>query len=194
MKKVGLPDFRWQQLRIAALVLVLAGLYLLARHSGVLEDVDPGRIREIVLQWGLYGVLLYIALFTVGLFLYVPGTLFIIAAGLAYGKLWGIPVALLGANVAINVSFLTVRFIGGTPFEQHSHPFLEKRLRSLHASPVINIAIMRLFLSTASWLNYLLALSAVKPQQHLLGSLLGTIIPVTVMVYFTDCLMLKIFQ
>ena len=113
---------------------------------------------------------------------------------LAYGKLWGVPIALLGVNIAINVSFLTVRLIGGTPFEQHSHPFVGKLLKGLHASPITNIAIMRLVFWTAPGLNYLLALSAVKPQQHFLGSLLGTIIPVTGMVYFTDWLMLKIFQ
>jgi hypothetical protein len=69
-----------------------------------------------------------------------------------------------------------------------------KLLKGLHASPITNIAIMRLVLWTAPGLNYLLALSAVKPQQHFLGSLLGTIIPVTGMVYLTDWLMLKIFQ
>ena len=189
-----MPAFKWQRLRLPALVVVLAGLYVLARQSGLLEDVDPHRIRAIVEQWGLYGVILYVVLFSVGLFLYVPGTLFIIAAGLAYGKLWGVPIALLGVNIAINVSYLTVRLIGGTPFGQHSHPFVGKLLKGLHASPVTNIAIMRLVFWTAPGLNYLLALSAVKPQQHFFGSLLGTIIPVTGMVYFTDWLMLKIFQ
>ena len=192
--KTDMPAFKWQRLRLPALVVVLAGLYVLARQSGLLDDVDPRRIRAIVEQWGLYSVILYVVLFSIGLFLYVPGTLFIIAAGLAYGKLWGVPIALLGVNIAINVSFLTVRLIGGTPFEQHSHPFVGKLLKGLHASPVTNIAIMRLVFWTAPGLNYLLALSAVKPQQHFLGSLVGTIIPVTVMVYFTDWLMLKIFQ
>ena len=92
--KTDMPAFKWQRLRLPALVVVLAGLYVLARQSGLLEDVDPHRIRAIVEQWGLYGVILYVVLFSVGLFLYVPGTLFIIAAGLAYGELWGVPIAL----------------------------------------------------------------------------------------------------
>ena len=96
--KTDMPAFKWQRLRLPALVVVLAGLYVLARQSGLLDDVDPHRIRAIVEQWGLYGVILYVVLFSVGLFLYVPGTLFIIAAGLAYGKLWGVPIALLGVS------------------------------------------------------------------------------------------------
>jgi uncharacterized membrane protein YdjX (TVP38/TMEM64 family) len=96
--KTDKPTFKWQRLRLPALFFVLAGLYVLARQSGLLDDVDPQRVRAIVEQWGLYGVILYVVLFSVGLFLYVPGTLFIIAAGLAYGKLWGVPIALLGVS------------------------------------------------------------------------------------------------
>ena len=172
---------------------MLIGLYVLARRSGLLEDADPNRIREIVLQWGVYGIVLYVALFSLGLFLYVPGTLFVIAAGLAYGKLWGIPVALLGANVAVGFSFFAVRFIGGTPFEQHSHPLIEKLLKSLHVSPVKNIAFLRLIMGSSPALNYLLALSAVRPRQHFLGSLIGMIVPVALVAYLADWLILGMF-
>lgn len=145
-------------------------------------------------QWGVYGVILYTALFSIGLFLYVPGTAFIIAAGLVYGKLWGIPVALLGANVAINISFFTVRLIGGTPLAQHTHPIVHKVMSRLHSHPIAKIALLRLLFWTAPGLNYLLALSAVRPWQHFVGTLLGTIIPVAATVYLTDWLMLRMFQ
>ena len=168
------------------------GLYVLARQSGVLEDADPYRIRAIVQQWGLYGILLYVVLFSVGLLLYIPGTLFIIAAGLAHGNVWGIAVAMLGANIAVNMSFYFVRLIGGTPFESHSHPLVEKLLRTLHSSPVINISIMRFVLGTSSGLNYLLALSAVKPGQHFLGSFLGMLVPVGTVAYLSDWLIMNV--
>ena len=184
--------FRWQRARIPILVIVLVGLYVLARQSGVLEDADPYRIRAIVQQWGLYGILLYVVLFSVGLLLYIPGTLFIIAAGLAYGNVWGIAVAMLGANIAVNMSFYFVRLIGGTPFESHSHPLVEKLLRTLHSSPVINISIMRFVLGTSSGLNYLLALSAVKPGQHFLGSFLGMLVPVGTVAYLSDWLIMNV--
>jgi uncharacterized membrane protein YdjX (TVP38/TMEM64 family) len=185
--------FRWQRARIPILVIVLGGLYIFAQQSGILEDADPHKIRSIVQQWGLYGILLYVVLFSVGLLLYIPGTLFIIAAGLAYGNVWGIAVALLGANVAVNLSFYFVRLIGGSPFESHRHPLVEKLLRTLHSSPVVNISIMRFVLGTSSGLNYLLALSAVKPRQHFLGSLMGMIVPVATVAYLSDWLIVNVF-
>lgn len=146
-----------------------------------------------VQQWGAYGVLLYIVLFCVGLLLYVPGTLFIMASGLVYGQWWGTLIAFIGANFAITASFLVVRFIGGTPSEKELHPLIDRLLSTLHSSPIKNIAIMRVFLWTAPALNYLLALTAVSPRQHLLGSLIGTIVPVVVMVYLTDWLLLRMY-
>lgn len=193
MIKADQNSFRWQRARIPVLVIVLVGLYFLARQSGTLEDADPHRIRAVVEQWGLYGIVLYILLFSVGLFLYIPGTLFIIAAGLAYGNLWGVVIAMLGANVAVNVSFFFVRLIGGTPFETHSHPLVEKLLRGLHSSPVINVSIMRLLVGTSPGLNYLLALSAIKPRQHFLGSCIGMIAPVGTVAYLADWLIVNMF-
>lgn len=186
-------SLKWQRARIPVLVTALLGLYFLARHSGILQDADPHQIRAIVEQWGLYGVVLYILLFSVGLFLYIPGTLFIIAAGLAYGHLWGVIVAMLGANVAVNISFFFVRLIGGTPFETHRHPLVEKLLRGLHASPVINVSIMRLLVGTSPGLNYLLALSAIKPRQHFLGSCIGMVVPVGTVAYLADWLIVNMF-
>ena len=90
------------------------------------------------------------------------------------------------------MSFYFVRLIGGTPFESHSHPLVEKLLRTLHSSPVINISIMRFVLGTSSGLNYLLALSAVKPGQHFLGSFLGMLVPVGTVAYLSDWLIMNV--
>ena len=174
------------------LVILLVGLYLSEKQSGILEDTDPQSVRAAVEAWGLWGIAIYVAFFTLGLFLYVPGTVFIIAAGLAYGQAGGVAVAMLGANVAVNFSFWFVRLVGGTPFETHGHPFVGKLLRGLHARPVINITIMRFLLGTSPGLNYLLALSAVTPLQHFLGSLAGMIIPVGTVAFLADWLVVSL--
>ena len=64
MMKRDMPAFKWTRLRLPALVVVLAGLYVLARQSGLLDDVDPHRVRAVIEQWGLYGVILYVVLLT----------------------------------------------------------------------------------------------------------------------------------
>ena len=118
---------------------------------------------------------------------------FLAAMRTVQNPLWGILIALLGANVAINASFFCVRMIGGSPLERQTAPFIRKVIENLQASPILNVALLRLFFWTAPGLNYVLALSPIKALEHFLGTLLGTAIPVAVTVYLTDWLMLKMF-
>ena len=59
----------WQRLRVPILLLGFAGLYLIARYSGYLDELDPQQLRQTVEQWGVYGILVYVLLFSLGLLL-----------------------------------------------------------------------------------------------------------------------------
>jgi uncharacterized membrane protein YdjX (TVP38/TMEM64 family) len=182
-----------QRLRLPMLFTILIGLYFYARESGVIEQANPEHIRAVVQDWGALGVVLFIALFTVGQLLYIPGLFFVLAAGLIYGGITGFIIAFIGALIAITVSFYAVRVIGGSPLKKTDKPFIGKLLNGLHDKPISNIAIMRLIVSTAPWLNYMLALSAVKYRQYLIGSVIGMTLPIAATIYFTDYLLARIF-
>lgn len=175
------------------LFLVLIGLYVYSRESGLLEQANPEQLRAVVQQWGAYGMVLFVVLFAIGQLLYVPGILFVVAAGLIYGGVAGFTIALIGALVAITVSFYAVRMIGGSPLQNTRKPFIGKMLQGLHDHPVRSIATMRLIVSTAPWLNYILALSAVQYRQYIIGSIIGMVVPIALTIYFTDWLLVRIF-
>lgn len=181
------------KLRLPLLFALLIGLYWYAKQNGILEQANPEEIRTVVQQWGAYGVLLYIILFSVGQLLYVPGMIFVVAAGVLYGGTLGFAAAFVGAIAAISVSFYAVRLIGGSPLKDTENPFIGKMISGLHERPIRSIALMRLFVSTAPALNYILALSAVKYRQYLLGSILGMPLPIIFTIYFTDWLVARIF-
>lgn len=187
------PPSLFSRLRLPMLFVILIGLYYYARSSGILDRANPDQIRDIVQQWGAYGAVLFIVLFTVGQLLYVPGIFFVIAAGIIYGGKIGFIIAFAGALIAITVSFFAVRLIGGSPLGNTKKPFIGKLLQGLHDRPIRNIAIMRLVVSTAPWLNYILALSSVKYRQYIIGSVLGMTIPIAMTIYFTDWLVLRMF-
>lgn len=183
----------FQRLRLPVLLLVLVGLYVYSRESGLLEQANPEQIRTVVQQWGAYGMVLFVVLFSIGQLLYVPGMFFVIAAGLIYGGIAGFTIAMVGALVAITVSFYTVRMIGGSPLQNTQKPFIGRMLQGLHDHPIRSIATMRLIVSTAPWLNYILALSAVQYRQYIIGSVIGMVVPIALTVYFTDWLLVRIF-
>lgn len=172
--------------RVALVVLSLLYLFYIVRQSDWLSNIDPGAVRELVHQWGELGLLIYALAFTAGLLLYVPGTIFIVVAGVLYGPFWGSMIAFIAANIAVLISFNLVRWLGGTPRSSDIHPALDARLKKLSRQPVLTVAFLRTFLWTAPALNYMLALTSLQQRHHLIGTLLGTLAPIVTIVLASD--------
>lgn len=178
-------------IRIAIVLAALLLLFYLVRQSDWLSTIDPSTVREIVQQWGELGIVIYVLTFTVGLLLYVPGTIFIVVAGLLYGPLWGCLIAFVVANFAVFISFNLIRWLGGTSTASELHPALNARLKKISRQPVMTVAFLRTFLWTAPVLNYVLALTAVEQRHHMLGTLLGTLVPIVTIVLASDWFLMQ---
>lgn len=126
---------------------------------------------------GVWGWLLYIAVFAAGEFLHVPGLVFVAAAILIYGKLAGFALAYLGAIISVSFSFALVRRIGGTPLQQSNSPWLRRALAQLDQRPIRTVFTLRLLLWLAPPLNYVLALAPLKFSHYLIGSAFGLLPP-----------------
>lgn len=174
---------RW---RLLAVLVFLLAVYALAQHSEFLASLDPYAVREWVSQWGALSALAFVALYAVGLLLFVPGTLFTVAGALLFGQLYGFFVVWIASNVAMNVSFITVRLIGGQPFGQVQQPLIRKMIGRLDDKPIQTIVVLRLFLFTAPALNTVLALCRVRGRDHVVGTLLGSVMPTATVVIATD--------
>lgn len=98
---------------VGVLVLFLAGLGL----GGVrlldidLTQVSPERIRGVVLSCGGWAPLVYLAVYGQPL-VPLPASLMLIAAGLAFGPLWGTTIALGGCTLRASGQFLVARLFG----------------------------------------------------------------------------------
>jgi len=181
--------------RLLMLLALLFILYLVGRYFGVAERFDPQALRVVVGETGWLGVLIYLLLFCAGLVLSVPGIIFMVASGLAWGGFYGTLVAWVGANLAIIFSFAVVRRFNGAGFESEDivNKYLKRLLHGLEVYPIRTIIISRFFFSTAPGLNYGFALSSVTNRQHLIGTLVGTTVPVTSIVFFSDWLAGRLF-
>lgn len=177
--------------RITILLIALLLLFYFVQQTAWLSSIDPNRVRAIVQQWGELGIVIYALAFTAGLLLYVPGTIFIVVAGLMYGPFWGSLIAIVVANLSIFISFNLIRWLGGTSTAGSVHPALNARLKKISRQPVMTIAFLRTFLWTAPALNYLLALTAVEQRHHMVGTLLGTLIPIVTIVLASDWFLMQ---
>ncbi len=174
---------RW---RLLAVMLFLAGAFVLAQQNDFIAGLDPYAVREWVRQWGALSALAFITMYAIGLLLFVPGTLFTVAGALLFGQFYGFLVVWVAANIAMNLSFIVVRWIGGQPFDQAQHPLLLRMVARLDARPIQTIFVLRLFLYTAPALNTVLALCRVRLRDHVVGTVTGSAIPTAIVVIMTD--------
>jgi uncharacterized membrane protein YdjX (TVP38/TMEM64 family) len=118
--------------KIAALVaIVVVCGWLLWAHSEWFRD--PQQVKAEVVQWGIWGPIIYMVAYAVGPSFLVPGAVMTIAAGLAFGTGWGSVYSLIGADVGAIVAFGAGRWLGKSFVErivgERFHEVLQKIAR-----------------------------------------------------------------
>jgi len=97
--------------KIAAIVaIVVVCGWLLWAHSEWFRD--PQLVKREVVQWGIWGPIIYMLAYAVGPSFLVPGAVMTIAAGLAFGTGWARLYSLIGADVGAVVAFGAGRWLG----------------------------------------------------------------------------------
>jgi uncharacterized membrane protein YdjX (TVP38/TMEM64 family) len=88
----------------ALLVAIALGWYLLPLGDWALV------LRAWIVDLGLLGIVLYVAIYAVATVLLAPGALLTIAGGFAYG-FWGLPIVLVAATIGASLAFLVARHV-----------------------------------------------------------------------------------
>jgi uncharacterized membrane protein YdjX (TVP38/TMEM64 family) len=173
-------------LRVGALAVFLGGTYLIAWATGAQEYFTLEKVRHLVEVCGWGGWLAFLGIFCVGELIHIPGMVFVAAGILAFGKVLGGPLSFAGAVLSVSVSFVVVRGVGGKPLTQLPWAFARKVMARLEDRPIRTVFLLRLLFFMAPPLNYALALSGVKFRDYFIGSALGLIAPMIVMVLAFD--------
>ncbi len=185
----SLADDRVRWGRLAALAAVVVGLVVAGRMTGLTALLSAAQIRAALRAAGAWGPLLFVAGFCAGELVHVPGMVFVGAAVVAYGRLGGGALSLVGAMASLSVSFAVVRAVGGRPLGAVRWAWVRRMLVHLESRPVRTVALLRLVLWMAPQLNYALALSNVRFRSYVLGSALGLAVPILAVALLFDRLL-----
>lgn len=177
------------KLRIIAVVLIFVGLLIAFKMTGLSGKIDTQTVRAAVEKAGVGGFALYVAAFTGGEFIHIPGMIFVAAGILVYGRLPGFFASFTASMVSISFCFLAVRLIGGRSLKKIEWPVVQKLLAGLNAHPIRTVALLRIFLWLAPPLNYTLALTDISFRDYAIGSFIG-LLPVLggAALFLTGCL------
>jgi len=177
-------EVRWK--RLAALAVLVVGLVMVGRLTGLTAYLSIERIRAAMAAAGAWGPVLFLAAFCIGELVHVPGIVFVGASVVVYGRMNGGALALVGAIVSLSVSFVVVRAVGGKPLGAIRWGFARRILAHLDGHPVRTIALLRLVLWMTPQLNYALELSNVKYRSYLVGSTVGLVLPIVAIALLVD--------
>lgn len=177
-----------RRLRLLGLFGTIVGLVVAARLTGLSRQLDAESLRTTMVEAGPLGAVVFVGAFTVGVLAYLPGAIFVAAGTLAYGKVLGFFVNLLGGVTAICASFGVARAIGGQPTTEVERPWLRRLLARIEARPVLWLALVRMVTFISPPLNTALALSRIRFRDFALGSAVGLVIPMALATFALDWL------
>lgn len=167
-----------RHLAAGLVALVAAVAVVLAVRSMGLPDV-----RGAVEASGVWAPLLFVLLSGVVTVTPVPRTVFTVAAGVLFGSVTGVLLAVAATTLAATGAFWLVRLVGGAFVERHSHRRGVAWVRArLDRSGLLAVLSLRLIpMVPFAVLNYAAGLSGVRFVPYVLGTVLG-ILPGTVTV------------
>jgi len=174
---LAVPPVIWRFRRLILLLAFAMVLVLLYRASGLHEEFSLEYLRVELTDNRLRGLLLFVGLFALGNLLHIPGLLFLAAAVLAMGKLWGGLITYVAAVFSCGFTFLIVRAVGGNGLRLLNNKLTRAIFSHLDQRPASSVFLLRHAFITSPTLNYSLALSGIGFWPYLLGTALGLPIP-----------------
>lgn len=168
--------------------LFLSLLVLVFEWTGLRGQISVDYLRHQVLGHRLGGLVVFILLFSLGNLIQIPGWLFLAAAVLTMGKIYGGMATYIAACVSCAVTFLIIRYVGGDVLRQIESKFAEKALKHLHAQPIRSVIMLRVLFQTMPALNYTLSMSGVPFRKYMMGTFLGLPVPIILYCFLFDYL------
>lgn len=176
----------WRRLLVVGLFIGL--LFAVFELSGLRGHLSLDYLHRQIEANRLLGLVLFALLFSLGNLIQVPGWIFLAAAVLALGKLWGGVATYVAASLSCVCTFLIIRLLGGDALRQLDHPLAIRILARLDGQPVLAVALLRVLFQTLPALNYALALSGVRFRNYLAGTMIGLPLPIAIYCLVFDSL------
>jgi uncharacterized membrane protein YdjX (TVP38/TMEM64 family) len=174
--------------RLIAVVLFLILLFAVFELTGIRAHFNLQFLQQTIRDHLVSGLSIFVLGFALGNLVQIPGWVFLAAAVLALGQLWGGIATYIAACISCIVTFLTIRFVGGAALRQLDSKVATSLLNRLDAHPLSSVVLLRVLFQTVPALNYTLALSGIRFRDYLLGTLLGLPLPIALYCVFFDYL------
>jgi uncharacterized membrane protein YdjX (TVP38/TMEM64 family) len=185
---VQAPDRRKAVLKAAALVLFIAAAIALVRFTDVKHYLTAEGLSGLLAGAGLWAPAAYVAVYAVGVCLFVPGSILTGLGAVIFGAYWGFVYVWIGAMIGAGAAF----WIGRTLGRDFAAALIGDRLRkyddAIERNGFAAVLYLRLVYFPFTPLNFGMGLTKVHFWDYFFGTALGILVGTFIITFFVGTL------
>ena len=174
--------------KVLILALFIIGAIFLVRFTPVKAYLTEETLRGFLDAAGFREALVFIVIYTVGICLFVPGTLLTGLGGAIFGTYWGFVVVWIGAMLGASAAFLIGRTLGREFAASLIGDKLKKYDEAIERNGFATVLYLRLVYFPFTPMNFGMGLTSVRFWDYVAGTGLGIIVGTFIFVFFIGTL------
>ena len=171
-------------IKAVLLLLFIVAAVLLVRSPAVKELLTPQRLGAMLKAEGLWAPLAFILIYSVGVCLFIPGTLLTTLGAAIFGPYWGFVYVYIAAMLGATGAFLLGRYLGREFAASLIGDRLKKYDDAIERNGFATVLYLRLVYFPFTPMNFGMGLTKVRFRDYLWGTGLGILVGTFIFTFF----------
>ncbi len=190
-----IPTVRPSPLKPLVFILLVAVIIITVRLLHLDQYLEKERLRQFVAGFGIWGPIIYLAIWTLAPPLLLPGLPITLAGGVLFGPFWGVVYVIFGSTAGATLALLVARYL--------ARDWVASKLRGTRLATLDEkvardgweiVAFTRLVPIFPFFLvNYAFGLTRIPLSHYILATFFG-MVPVTAAYVYFSANVLDLFQ
>ena len=184
------PDAKRNKARIKAVILILfvIGAIVLVRYTPLKNYLTAEALGSFLETAGAWAPLVFMLIYTVGVCLFVPGTLLTGLGAAIFGAYWGFVYVWIGAMLGASAAFIIGRTLGRDFAASLIGDKLKKYDDAIERNGFATVLYLRLVYFPFTPMNFGMGLTRVRFWDYFFGTGLGILVGTFIFTFFIGTL------
>jgi uncharacterized membrane protein YdjX (TVP38/TMEM64 family) len=174
--------------KAALLALFILGAIILVRFTPVKDYLNAAALGQFLDAAGFWAPLVFIAIYTAGVCLFIPGTLLTGLGAAIFGPYWGFVYVWFGAMLGASAAFVIGRTLGREFAASLIGNRLQKYDEAIERNGFATVLYLRLVYFPFTPMNFGMGLTRVRFWDYCFGTGLGIIVGTFIFTFFIGTL------
>ena len=170
------------------LLIFIVAAVAVVRFTGVREFLTVAKLGALLAAAGMWGPLAFILIYTVGVCLFIPGTLLTALGAAIFGPYWGFVYVWVAAMLGASGAFLIGRYLGREFAASLIGDRLKKYDEAVERNGFATVLYLRLVYFPFTPMNFGMGLTGVRFRDYLWGTGLGILVGTFIFTFFVGTL------